>query len=95
MTSHRTLESEAQSLIYPEDRLPFLKNLIAGFQHVIAMFGGTVLCPLLMGFDPNVAILFSGLSTFLFFLIVGGRIPSYLGSSFSWLCRRPQIDRAL
>jgi len=76
---------QASSLIYPEDRLPFLKNTIAGFQHVIAMFGGTILCPILMGFDPNIAILCSGLSTFLFFLIVRGRIPSYLGSSFSFI----------
>ncbi len=72
-------------VIYPEDRLPFFKNVIAGFQHVIAMFGGTILCPMLMGFDPNVAILFSGLSTFLFFFVVRGKIPSYLGSSFSFI----------
>ena len=76
---------QAPPVIYPEDRLPFLKNAIAGFQHVIAMFGGTILCPMLMGFDPNIAILCSGLSTFLFFLIVGGKIPSYLGSSFSFI----------
>jgi uracil-xanthine permease len=72
-------------VIYPEDRLPFFKNVIAGFQHVIAMFGGTILCPMLMGFDPNVAILFSGISTFLFFVVVRGKIPSYLGSSFSFI----------
>jgi uracil-xanthine permease len=76
---------QAPSLIYPEDKLPFAKNVIAGFQHAIAMFGGTILCPLLMGFDPNLAILCSGLSTFLFFLIVRGRIPSYLGSSFAFI----------
>jgi uracil-xanthine permease len=73
------------SILYPEDSLPVGKSAIAGFQHVIAMFGGTILCPLLMGFDPNIAILCSGLSTFLFFLVVKGRIPSYLGSSFSFI----------
>ncbi len=72
-------------ILYPEDSLPFAKSMVAGFQHVIAMFGGTILCPLLMGFDPNVAILCSGLSTLLFFVIVRGRIPSYLGSSFSFI----------
>lgn len=72
-------------ILYPEDSLPVGKSAIAGFQHVIAMFGGTILCPLLMGFDPNIAILCSGLSTFLFFLVVKGRIPSYLGSSFSFI----------
>ena len=73
------------SILYPEDSLPLAKSAVAGFQHVIAMFGGTILCPLLMGFDPNIAILCSGLSTFLFFLVVRGRIPSYLGSSFSFI----------
>jgi uracil-xanthine permease len=75
----------AHSVIFPEENLPAGQNLVAGFQHVIAMFGGTVLCPLLMGFNPNLAILFSGISTFLFYLVVRGRIPSYLGSSFSFI----------
>jgi hypothetical protein len=56
-----------------------------GVQHVIAMFGATVLAPLLMGFDPNVAILMSGIGTLIFFLIVGGKVPSYLGSSFAFI----------
>jgi uracil-xanthine permease len=49
------------------------------------MFGATVLAPLLMGFDPNVAIFFSGIGTLIFFAAVGGRVPSYLGSSFSFI----------
>ena len=49
------------------------------------MFGATVLAPLLMGFDPNVAILFSGIGTLIFFVLVGGRVPSYLGSSFAFI----------
>jgi uracil-xanthine permease len=49
------------------------------------MFGATVLAPLLMGFDPNVAILMSGVGTLIFFVIVGGRVPSYLGSSFAFI----------
>jgi uracil-xanthine permease len=74
-----------KAIIYPEEHLPPIPNLIAGFQHVIAMFGSTLLGPLLMGFDPNVAIFFSGIATLLFFVIVGGKIPSYLGSSFSFI----------
>lgn len=73
------------SLIYPEDRLPPVKTAIAGAQHVVAMFGGTVLCPLLIGFDPNTTVFFSGIATILFFLIVRGKVPSYLGSSFSFI----------
>ena len=49
------------------------------------MFGATALAPILMGFDPNVSILFSGIATLLFFVIVGGRVPSYLGSSFAFI----------
>jgi uracil-xanthine permease len=56
-----------------------------GVQHVVAMFGSTVLAPLLMGFDPNLCILMSGIGTLLFFVLVGGRVPSYLGSSFSFI----------
>ena len=56
-----------------------------GVQHVIAMFGATVLAPILMGFDPNVAILMSGVGTLIFFLVTGGKVPSYLGSSFAFI----------
>jgi putative pyrimidine permease RutG len=49
------------------------------------MFGATVLAPILMGFDPNVAILMSGIGTLIFFFIVGGQVPSYLGSSFAFI----------
>lgn len=71
--------------VAPDERLPWPQTLIAGFQHVVAMFGSTVLAPIIMGFDPNVAVLFSGIGTLIFFLIVGGRVPSYLGSSFAFI----------
>ncbi len=74
-----------KGIIYPEENLPAAANVIAGFQHVIAMFGSTVLGPLLMGFDPNVAIFFSGVATLLFFVMLRGKVPSYLGSSFSFI----------
>jgi uracil-xanthine permease len=54
-----------------------------GAQHVIAMFGATFLIPVLMGFPPATALLFSGLGTLLFLVITGNRLPSYLGSSAS------------
>ncbi|WP_237153493.1 solute carrier family 23 protein [Oryzibacter oryziterrae] len=71
--------------VAPDERLPWPQTVIAGLQHVVAMFGSTVLAPIIMGFDPNVAVLFSGIGTLVFFLIVGGRVPSYLGSSFSFI----------
>jgi len=76
---------KAREIIMPEAVLPVSKGLLAGAQHVIAMFGATALAPILMGFDPNVCLLASGVATILFFLIVGGKIPSYLGSSFSFI----------
>ena len=72
-------------VIAPDERLPTAQTITLGLQHVVAMFGATVLAPLLMGFDPNVAILFSGIGTLIFFVAVGGRVPSYLGSSFSFI----------
>lgn len=72
-------------VIGPDERLPWLQTTVMGVQHVIAMFGATVLAPLLMGFDPNVAILMSGIGTLIFFFITGGKVPSYLGSSFAFI----------
>lgn len=78
-----TLKTEG--IIAPDERLPWGQSIFVGLQHVLAMFGATVLAPILMGFDPNTAIFFSGIGTLIFFLIVGGRVPSYLGSSFSFI----------
>ena len=65
--------------------LPPVQSAVLGIQHVFAMFGATVLAPFLMGFDPNLAIMMSGICTILFFIITGGRVPSYLGSSFAFI----------
>jgi putative pyrimidine permease RutG len=72
-------------VIGPDERLPWPSTAIMGVQHLIAMFGATVLAPILMGFDPNVAILMSGVGTLLFFIMTGGKVPSYLGSSFAFI----------
>ena len=72
-------------MIAPDERLPWPQMVAMGLQHVVAMFGATVLAPLLMGFDPNIAILMSGVGTLIFFFIVRGRVPSYLGSSFAFI----------
>lgn len=72
-------------VIAPDERLPWGQTAVLGVQHVIAMFGATVLAPILMGFDPNIAILMSGVGTLLFFIITGGKVPSYLGSSFAFI----------
>ena len=68
-----------------DEYLPSGKSIVLGLQHAFAMFGATVLAPLLMGFDPNLTIFITGIGTILFFLITGGRMPSYLGSSFAFI----------
>ncbi len=77
--------SETVEPVHINEYLPMGKSILLGVQHTFAMFGATVLAPLLMGFDPNLAILMSGVCTILFFLITGGRMPSYLGSSFAFI----------
>ena len=76
---------KTEGMIAPDERLPWGQTVVLGIQHVFAMFGATVLVPILIGFDPNTAIFFSGIGTLLFFLVVGGRVPSYLGSSFAFV----------
>src|SRR6185437_16578762 len=71
--------------VAPDERLPAGQMVLLGVQHVIAMFGSTALAPILMGFNPSIAIFFSGVGTLIFFLITGGRLPSYLGSSFAFI----------
>ncbi|HNY47936.1 MAG TPA: solute carrier family 23 protein, partial [Casimicrobium sp.] len=78
-------ENNSGGVVAPDERLTYGATFVMGLQHVIAMFGATVLAPILMGFDPNVAILMSGVGTLLFFVIVGGKVPSYLGSSFAFI----------
>jgi len=72
-------------IIAPDETLPASQTIILGLQHAVAMFGATVLMPLLMGLDPNLSILMSGIGTLLFFLITAGRVPSYLGSSAAFV----------
>ncbi|MBF7681918.1 pyrimidine utilization transport protein G [Acinetobacter sp. B5B] len=65
--------------------LPAGQSIVLGAQHAFAMFGATILAPLLMGFNPSLTMLMTGMGTILFFLITGGRVPSYLGSSFAFI----------
>ncbi|EFA9077277.1 pyrimidine utilization transport protein G [Escherichia coli] len=77
--------STESGVVAPDERLPFAQTAIMGVQHAVAMFGATVLMPILMGLDPNLSILMSGIGTLLFFFITGGRVPSYLGSSAAFV----------
>ena len=71
--------------VAPQERLTWGRTVGIGAQHVVAMFGATFVFPLVMGLDANLAILMSGVATIIFLLVVGGRVPSYLGTSASFV----------
>ena len=62
-----------------------LKRSIVGVQFMFVAFGSTVLVPLLVGFDPAIALLAAGLGTLLFPVVTGGKVPIFLGSSFAFI----------
>ncbi|PKM70350.1 MAG: uracil permease, partial [Firmicutes bacterium HGW-Firmicutes-18] len=61
------------------------QKIVLGFQHLLAMFGATVLVPILTGLNPSVALLTAGLGTLLFHWITKGKVPVFLGSSFAFI----------
>ncbi len=71
--------------IYDARVLGVPKMLILGFQHMFAMFGATVLVPLLTGLDIATTLLMAGLGTLFFHLVTKGKVPAFLGSSFAFL----------
>ena len=71
--------------VAPHERLAWGKTVGLGAQHVIAMFGATFVFPIVMGLNPNLAIMMSGIATICFLLIVKGKVPSYLGTSASFV----------
>lgn len=73
------------AVVAPEERLSWPRTIGIGMQHVVAMFGATLLVPTLTGFPVNTTLLFSGLGTIIFLLITRNRLPSYLGSSFAFI----------
>lgn len=72
-------------VVAPNERLSWGKTIGLGAQHVVAMFGATFVFPLLMGLNPQLAVMMSGVATLIFLAIVKNRVPSYLGSSASFV----------
>ena len=71
--------------IYEARTLGMPKMVLLGLQHMFAMFGATILVPMLTGLDVSTTLLFAGLGTLLFHLISGRKVPAFLGSSFAFL----------
>ena len=74
-----------REVIGVDDRVSPARAIPLGIQHMMSMFGSTVLVPVLTGLDPNVAIMCSGIGTICYLLVTGNKIPSYLGSSFAFI----------
>lgn len=83
--SNRSKTKIGEEPIYDARTLGTGRVLVLGFQHVFAMFGATILVPLLTGLDVSTTLLFAGLGTLLFHVITKGKIPAFLGSSFAFL----------
>ncbi len=71
--------------IFDVRQLGWGKTILLGMQHTFAMFGATVLVPLLTGLSISTTLLMAGLGTLLFHLLTKGKVPAFLGSSFAFL----------
>ncbi|HEY1133955.1 MAG TPA: solute carrier family 23 protein [Nocardioides sp.] len=78
-------------VVAPDQRLSWPRTIGLGAQHVVAMFGATFVFPLVMGLNPQLAVLMSGIATILFLLIVNDKIPSYLGTSAAFVAAAAAI----
>lgn len=67
------------------DKPNFFQGIGLSFQHLFTMFGATVLVPILVGIDPSVALMSSGIGTLVYLFTTGAKIPAYLGSSFAFI----------
>ncbi|MDQ4085561.1 MAG: nitrate reductase [Actinomycetota bacterium] len=72
-------------VVAPGERLSWPRTVGLGMQHVVAMFGATFVFPVLMRLSPQLAVLMSGVATLLFLVLTSGRVPSYLGTSASFV----------
>ncbi|MGN0159457.1 MAG: uracil-xanthine permease family protein [Brotaphodocola sp.] len=79
------MNQKLQDGIYDVKKLGTGKTLILGLQHMFAMFGSTVLVPLLTGLDVSTTLLFAGIGTLLFHFLTKRKVPAFLGSSFAFL----------
>lgn len=68
-----------------DQKLPLMQTIPLSLQHLFAMFGATVLVPILFNVNPATILLFNGIGTLLYLFICKGKVPAYLGSSFAFL----------
>ncbi|MCI5997869.1 MAG: uracil permease [Peptoniphilaceae bacterium] len=76
---------EKKKIIGVRDKVPTALLLPLSLQHTFAMFGASVLVPILFNVNPGIVLLMNGIGTLLFIFITNGKAPAYLGSSFAFL----------
>ena len=76
---------DSPEAVYDARTLGTPKMLVFGFQHMFAMFGATILVPILTGLSVSATLLFAGLGTLLFHFLSQGKVPAFLGSSFAFI----------
>ncbi|GGL58205.1 uracil permease [Sporolactobacillus putidus] len=74
-----------QRVVQTDERLPLLESIPLSLQHLFAMFGSTVLVPLIFKVDPATILLMNGIGTLIYIAVCRGKIPAYLGSSFAFI----------
>lgn len=77
--------NEEVKVVGVTDKVPLGKAIPLSLQHLFAMFGASVLVPILFKIDPAIVLMFNGIGTLLYAFITKGRIPAFLGSSFAFL----------
>lgn len=85
MSSEKSTVKLGEKPIYSLKGLSIGKSLLLGLQNAFAMFGATVLVPLITGLDVSTTLLMAGLGTLLFHLLTKGKVPAFLGSSFAFI----------
>lgn len=78
-------ESTVDLLLDVDQRPSAGKGILLSFQHVFAMFGATILVPLILGMPVSVALFASGVGTLIYMIATGFKVPVYLGSSFAFI----------
>lgn len=84
-TARATSELETPPAVYDATTLGKPRMFVLGIQHMFAMFGATILVPVLTGLSVSDTLLFAGLGTLLFHILAKGKVPAFLGSSFAFI----------
>lgn len=77
--------NDSKAVVQVDEKLPFIKAFPLSLQHLFAMFGASVLVPILFQIDPTTVLFFNGIGTLIYAFLTKGKIPAFLGSSFAFL----------